>query len=109
LCRQQAEVIQNRENEHIRNIGQDENRHRKHMRFKLGHVQVYDRSTDQAAVVAWDKYERHDLLCKACTDRGLLCSAKGRIYMIYVRYVHLTKAKSIHRRQSHPAVRQDVT
>jgi hypothetical protein len=29
----------------------------------------------------------HDLLCEDCTDRGLLCSAKGRIFnnMIYVR------------------------
>jgi hypothetical protein len=31
---------------------------------------------------------RHDLLCKACTDRGLVCSAKGRIFnnMLYAKY-----------------------
>jgi hypothetical protein len=30
LCRQQAEVIQNHENEHVRGIGQGEARHRKY-------------------------------------------------------------------------------
>jgi hypothetical protein len=24
------------------------------------------------------RHDRHDLLCKAYTDRGLVCSAKGR-------------------------------
>jgi hypothetical protein len=40
-----------------------------------------------------DKYEGHDLLCKACIDRGLLYSAKARIFnnMLYVLYVHLTR------------------
>jgi hypothetical protein len=35
----------------------------------------------------------HDLLCKAWPDRGLACSAQGRICnnMLYVRYVHLTR------------------
>jgi hypothetical protein len=44
LCRQQAEVIQNHENEHVRGIGQGEARHRKYMRLKLGCGQAYDRS-----------------------------------------------------------------
>jgi hypothetical protein len=35
LCRRQAEVIQNHENEHIRGIGQSEARHRKYKRLKL--------------------------------------------------------------------------
>jgi hypothetical protein len=35
LCRQQAEVIQNHENENVRYIGQDEARHRKYKRLKL--------------------------------------------------------------------------
>jgi hypothetical protein len=52
LCRQQAEVIQNHENEHVCRIEQDEARHRRHMRFKLGGGQAYDRSSDQDAVVA---------------------------------------------------------
>jgi hypothetical protein len=30
LCRQQADVIQNNENEHVRGIGQGEARHRKY-------------------------------------------------------------------------------
>jgi hypothetical protein len=35
LCRQQAEVIQNDENEHVRGIEQGEARHRKYKRLKL--------------------------------------------------------------------------
>jgi hypothetical protein len=46
LCRQQAEVIQNHENEHVRGIGQGEVRHRKYKRLKLGGGQAYDRSSD---------------------------------------------------------------
>jgi hypothetical protein len=46
LCGQQAEVIQNHENEHVRVIGQDEGRHRKYKRLKLGGGQAYDRSSD---------------------------------------------------------------
>jgi hypothetical protein len=46
LCRRQAEVIQNRENERVRGIGQGEARHRKYKRLKLGGGQAYDRSGD---------------------------------------------------------------
>jgi hypothetical protein len=42
LCSQQAEVIQNHENEHVRSIGQGEARHRKYKRLKLGGGQAYD-------------------------------------------------------------------
>jgi hypothetical protein len=45
LCRRQAEVILNHENENVRAIGQGEARHRKHKRLKLGGGQVYDRSS----------------------------------------------------------------
>jgi hypothetical protein len=40
------------------------------------------------------------MLWKAWTDRGSVYSAKGRILsnMLYMRYVHLTKAKPIHKR-----------
>jgi hypothetical protein len=41
-----TEVIQNHENEHVRNIGQGEARHRKYKRLKLGGGQAYDRSSD---------------------------------------------------------------
>jgi hypothetical protein len=34
LCRQQAEVIQNHDNENVRNNGQGEARHRKYKRVK---------------------------------------------------------------------------
>jgi hypothetical protein len=44
LCRQQAEVIQNHENEYVRGIGQGEARRRKYKRLKLGGGQAYDRS-----------------------------------------------------------------
>jgi hypothetical protein len=46
LCRQQAEVIQNHENENVRNIGQGESRHRKYKWLKLGGGQAYDRSSE---------------------------------------------------------------
>jgi hypothetical protein len=46
LCRKQAEVIQNHENEHVRSIEQGEARHRKCKRLKLGGGQDYDRSSD---------------------------------------------------------------
>jgi hypothetical protein len=36
LCRQQAEVILNRDNENVRDIGQGEARHRKYKRLKVG-------------------------------------------------------------------------
>jgi hypothetical protein len=48
LCRQQAEVILNHDNENVRNIGQGEARHRKYEYkwLKLGGGQAYDRSSD---------------------------------------------------------------
>jgi hypothetical protein len=46
LCRQQAEVIQNHENEHVRSIGKGEARHRKYKGPKLDGNQAYDRSSD---------------------------------------------------------------
>jgi hypothetical protein len=46
LCRQQAEVILNHENENVRNVGQGEARHRKYKRLQLGGGQAYDRSSD---------------------------------------------------------------
>jgi hypothetical protein len=52
---------------------------RKYMKLKLGGGQAYDRSSDEAAVVAQDTQDRHDLVCKACADRGILYSAQGSI------------------------------
>jgi hypothetical protein len=46
LCRKQEEVIENRENKHVQNIGQGEARHKKYKRLKLGGGQAYDRSND---------------------------------------------------------------
>jgi hypothetical protein len=46
LCRQQAEVILNHDNENVRYIGQGGARHRKYKRLKLGGGQAYDRSSD---------------------------------------------------------------
>jgi hypothetical protein len=45
LCRNQAEVIQNHENENVRYIGQGEARHKKYKRLKLGGGHVQDCSS----------------------------------------------------------------
>jgi hypothetical protein len=45
LCRQQAEVIQNHENENVRYTGQGEAQQRKYKRLKLGGGHVYDCSS----------------------------------------------------------------
>jgi hypothetical protein len=46
LCRQQSEIIQNHENEHVRSLGQCEARHRKYKRLKLGGDQAYEGSSE---------------------------------------------------------------
>jgi hypothetical protein len=46
LCRQQAEVMHNHENEHVRSIGQGKARHRKYKMLKLCDGQAYDLSSD---------------------------------------------------------------
>jgi hypothetical protein len=51
LCRQQAEVIQNHENERVRCVWQGKARHRKYRRLKFGGGQAYNRTSDSAAVV----------------------------------------------------------
>jgi hypothetical protein len=43
LCRQQADVIQNHDNENVHAIGKGEATHRKYKRLKLGGGQAYDR------------------------------------------------------------------
>jgi hypothetical protein len=45
LCRQEAKVIQNHDNENVRTIGKGKARHRKYKRLKLGGGQAYDRSS----------------------------------------------------------------
>jgi hypothetical protein len=44
LWRRQAEIIHNRENEKVRNIGQGGTPHRKHKRLELGGGDLYDHS-----------------------------------------------------------------
>jgi hypothetical protein len=51
VFRQQAEVIQNHDNENVRNFGQGEARHRKYKNLKLGGGHAYDRSIDYTAVL----------------------------------------------------------
>jgi hypothetical protein len=46
LCRQQAEVIQNHENERVHSIGQDKAKCRKYNSFELGGGNAYDHSSD---------------------------------------------------------------
>jgi hypothetical protein len=42
LCRKQADVTRNHENEHVHGTGQGEARYRKYKRLKLGGGQAYD-------------------------------------------------------------------
>jgi hypothetical protein len=51
LCKQQAEVIQNRENQHVHSVEEGEARHRKYKRVKLGGSQPYGCPSDKAAIV----------------------------------------------------------
>jgi hypothetical protein len=50
-------------------------------------------------------------VCKACIDRGLVCSAKGRIFNTMYMYEIYTwwKANHMHKKQTHLLVRDDVT
>jgi hypothetical protein len=43
---QEAELMQNHENEHVRGIGQGEARHRKYKRLQLAGGQAYVRSSN---------------------------------------------------------------
>jgi hypothetical protein len=43
---QEAEVMQNNENKHVRNIGQGEARHRKYKGLNLGDGRAYNLSRD---------------------------------------------------------------
>jgi hypothetical protein len=52
LCRQQAAVILNHNNETVRYTEQGEARHRKYKKLILGDGQAYDRSSDYTAVAA---------------------------------------------------------
>jgi hypothetical protein len=45
LCRRQAEIIHNHENENVRNIGQGKTPYRKYKRLKLGGGHLYGRSS----------------------------------------------------------------
>jgi len=51
LCRRQAEVNQNHDNEHVRKTGQGEAQHRKYKRLKLGGGQVYGRASVYTATM----------------------------------------------------------
>jgi hypothetical protein len=50
-CKQQSQVVQNPENEHVRSLGQAKQT-QKYKRLTLGDGQAYDRSSDHAVVVA---------------------------------------------------------
>jgi hypothetical protein len=45
LCRRQAEIVHNNENENVHNIEESETPHRKHKRLKLGGGHLYGRSS----------------------------------------------------------------
>jgi hypothetical protein len=81
LCRQQAEDKSKPDTQNISGLNLAV--------VKLTAVQV------AKLPLLYEIYDRHDRLCKACTDRGLVYSAKGRIVSnmlsVYVLYAHLTK------------------
>jgi hypothetical protein len=60
LCRQQAEVVQNHDNENAGSIGKGEAQHTKSKRLKLGGGQAYGRSN-----VSLSFYQRHNPLYRA--------------------------------------------
>jgi hypothetical protein len=45
LCRENAEVIQNYENECVHSVGQGESGYKKYKSLKLGYDQAYDHSS----------------------------------------------------------------
>jgi hypothetical protein len=45
LCRRQAEINHNNENENVHNIGKDKTTHRKYKGLKIGSGRLYDRSS----------------------------------------------------------------
>jgi hypothetical protein len=51
LCRKEAEIIQNHEDENVHNVGQGETPHRKYKRLKLGGGHVYYRSSVYIAML----------------------------------------------------------
>jgi hypothetical protein len=78
LCRQEAQIIQNHEHIHVRNIGQGEAKHRNYKTLKLGGCQVYDRSNDYKLVLQSDLLLiEHNLLYRTCTKRDL-------VYVLYI-------------------------
>jgi hypothetical protein len=52
LFRQQAEVIENHGNEHVRDMGEGEARRGKYKQLKLDGSQAYDRPSLYTAVIA---------------------------------------------------------
>jgi hypothetical protein len=48
------------------------------------------------------------MIYRALADRGHVYRAQGRIFnnMLYVRYEHFTKAKSVHKRHAYRLVRE---
>jgi hypothetical protein len=93
LCRQQAEVTQNHENEHVCSIGNGKARQKKYKRLKLAGGQAYDCC----------KLLLQDTICKI----GMICFAKPvltvDLYIVqmevsnntlYVRYIYLMKSQA---------------
>jgi hypothetical protein len=68
-------------------------------------------ATVQAAVVAWTIHDRRDPFLKVGNDRGRVCTVTGKFcsLVLYVLYLHLTKAKDVHKKQIRFLVREDVT
>jgi hypothetical protein len=72
LCRTQAELILKHVNPNVHGIGQEEGRHRKYQRLKLGGDQAYAPSADQLQFQSSYIKLRHNLMNKL-SYRGNFC------------------------------------
>jgi hypothetical protein len=61
LCRRQAEVIQDHENQHVRSTREGEAIYRKYKRLKIGVGQPYDRSSDKLPL--YHKISKIGMIC----------------------------------------------
>jgi hypothetical protein len=96
LCKKQAEVIRNHENEHVRGVGQGEAKHRKYNRLKLEVGQAFDVQVTTQPLQ--HKIRKIGMICskKPVLTEDLSVVQRQEFFnnMLYVRNVHLTKGQA---------------
>lgn len=102
--------LQNHENEHNRSIGQGEVRLRKKIIRGLNLSAVTLSTVKVTKLRILLKINKIGMICLAehGLNRELIYSGEGKLLdkKLRVRYVHLTKEKRIHKRQTHPLARE---